>query len=73
MSMTQYKTDIKALQRVLAMIHSTPDASLVIEPHRVQLTISGKYAWNVHSVEEIAYVLNRTKIESDTVSDILGD
>ncbi len=67
------KTEIAGLQRVLAMIHSTPGASLVIEPHRAQLTISGQNAWDVHGVQEIARVLNRTKIESDAVLDILGD
>lgn len=57
---TQYKIDIKALQCVLEMIHSTPDARLEIEPHRVALTILGEYAWVVHGREDIASVLTRT-------------
>jgi len=57
---TQYKIDIEGLQNALGMIHSEPAARLEIEPHRAQLTISGQYAWNVHGVEEIARVLDRT-------------
>lgn len=57
---TQYKIDMEALQRVLAMIHSTPAARLEIEPHRAALTISGEYAWVVHGVDCIAGVLDRT-------------
>lgn len=57
---TQYRIDIEALQGALAMINSAPRARLEIEQHRAQLTISGEYAWNVHGVQEIAKVLERT-------------
>ena len=57
---TQHKSDIETLQRVLGMIHSTPAARLIIEPGRAMLTISGRYAWDVHGVQEIAQVLDLT-------------
>jgi hypothetical protein len=53
------RIDIKSLQEVLSMVASDPDATLLIEPKRTVLSISGEFAWTVAGADNIAKVLDR--------------